>query len=91
MVALHSGLCASATVAHKTDKCPVSEWSRHLVYTGGAIVLMAKAFGCNFMSCCPAITGAKEVEDDEKEKEEGKHSACPVNEWVRHAMYVAGK
>ena len=71
----------------------MSEWSRHLVYTGGAVVLMAKAFGCNFMSCCPAITGTKEVEDAEKitSEESEKHSACPVNEWVRHAVYVAGK
>ena len=78
MVALHTGLGASAAVASKPTKCPISEWARHAVYVGGFVALAVKAG-----------MATKKLKEEPETKTETS-SACPVNELYRHALYVAG-
>ena len=76
MIAMHTGLCASASVASKSDKCPVGEWGRHAVYVGG------------FLALASQTSMVQKLTSSSNEKEESK---CPVhNELYRHAAYVAG-
>ena len=87
MVALHAGMGATASVAGKTHKCPIGEWGRHAVYTGGLVALiamMAKG-GCG----ASKITDEATSKDDEPTKQKW-YQVCPLDEWGKHAVYVAG-
>jgi hypothetical protein len=83
MIALHTGLGATATVANKPSKCPISEWARHAVYVGGFVVLATKIGMCT----SPAAALEDDKDDDKEDEEEKK--VCPVNELYRHALYIA--
>ena len=75
MVAMHTGLCATASVASKSENCPVGEWGRHAVYVGGFLALATQT---HLM-----------ITDGNKKGEDSKN--CPVtNELYRHAAYIAG-
>jgi len=74
---------ASATVANKHEKCPVSEWGRHLLYVGGAVVLAVKGH-----ACCNAIANGDAKCDAGETECKKNESKCPVNEWWKHAVYI---
>lgn len=91
MVALHAGMGATAMVGGKPTKCPVSEWARHAVYTGAAVALFAMLPHHHHSSIKPAA-----IADDDKaaatvaDTPKKWYQVCPLNEWGKHAVYVAG-
>ena len=88
MIALHAGLGATAMVSEKTHKCPVSEWVRHAVYTGAAVALIAML---PHHTTKAAIEAAEEDTTNEEAAAPKKwYQVCPLNEWAKHAVYVAG-
>jgi hypothetical protein len=86
MVALHAGLGATlASDKSKGSKCPIGEWGKHAVYTGGIAALVAMQWK---KSQAIADEAKEDKEDKDTTSSASWYEACPVNETWRHVVYV---